>query len=219
VSQPSHEICTDPVAQDRSQPARGRGVPPASNLNGRNLLSLAVLGEEVLGVLRHALDDVGQSRLANVAAQLDGVSGRGASAEQVGGETGNVGAGHGGAVELLGAAAGHGGLDADARGEDVDKAAEVGEVGQGVGLVGGTYGAGRFLGGWRVVGGVSGVVAGGYGKEVAGADDGGGSLVDRGGEATTQRHVDNNSVGAVLLRGVLHDKIHTGNDTSARCSC
>ncbi len=114
-----------------------------------------------------------------------------------------------------GLATGPGGLDVRAGGEDIDERAEVGEVREGIGLVGSADRADGGLRGGRGVGGVLGVVASGDGHEVAGAHDAGGGVVDRRRDTATEGQVDDDTLGAVAARSVADDEVHTGDDTRA----
>lgn len=140
-------------------------------------LSLAVLDDGVDGVVRDAADGALLSLRGNVLAEaLD----RLAQTKEVGGDTGDVGRSHGGTRDGVGLTAGPGRLDVGARGEDIDERSVVGEVGEGVSVVGSTNSAdGRLRGGGRV-GGVLGLVAGGDSHEVTGAHDIRGRIVDGG---------------------------------------
>lgn len=185
----------------------------AANLEaaeGGAVATLGVVDEQVLGVAGDARDGVLESVLGDVLAQAAGLL---AEAEEVGADAGDVGRRHRGAADLVGLAAGPGGGDVRAGREDVDDAAEVGVGGQGVVDGSGANSAGGRLGGGGVAGGVGAVIAGGDGEEEAGLDDLGGGGVHGIGLATTQRHVDDNTLGARLAGAVLGDELHTGNDT------
>lgn len=184
---------------------------PKANQILKNLL-VAVVDEQVGGAGGSTGDGAGEGRVGNGGAEAGG---GGAVAEEVGSETSNVGGGHGGTVIGVGAAAGDGGLDVNTGGEDVDEGSVVGEAGEAIAGVGGTDGAGLGGRGRGEGGGIGGRVTGSDGEEEAGVGDGVSGIVDGLGEATAERHVHDNTVGAALAGSVGDDELHTGNDTSA----
>lgn len=128
--------------------------------------------------------------------------------EVVGQETSNVGRGHGGTRDgvdgVLGADPG--GLDAQARGEDVSALSVVGEVGTAV-IEGRSADGNRLRGSSRgVVASIGVVVTGSDGEVDTGLDGGIDGSVKSRGLATTKRHVGDGALEALSLAvlGLLH---------------
>lgn len=196
----NHQLITGDLSRIASEPNRlSRGVA----VEGKVVDSAAGdAGELVLG--RGALD-VGAELSGGLPAE---------EGEEVGTETSDVGAGHGGTRDGAGGGGGAdpGGEDVGAGSEDVDDGAVVGEAGAGKVGGGGTDSAGEGLVGGGGALGVGVLVAGGDGEEVAGVDDGTGSRVDGAGGAAAKRHVDDGAVGAGAGPGVSDDKVHASDD-------
>jgi hypothetical protein len=104
------------------------------------------------------------------------------------------------------------GQDTASRRKDVDEAAVVGVVGDGVGAVGGTHGADGGLGGRGEGAGIGGAITGGDGEEDAAGDEVGGGSVDGGRVGSAQGHVGKGAVRAPAAGGVSRDVVDAGND-------
>lgn len=115
-----------------------------------------------------------------------------------------------------GAAANPGGQDVAARGKDVDKVAVVGVRGAGISRGGSADSADGGLRSRGVVGSVGAVVAGSDTEEDVVADERGSSAVDSSRVATAQRHVGNDTLGAVAVAGVGGDVVDAGDDARVR---
>lgn len=208
----NHPIIGSVLSQSCSHPQTCSLVPKSQAVSH---LLVAVVDQEVGGVGGDTGDDTLESARRDVLAKAGGAL---AKAEEVGGDTSNMGRGHGSTRDGVGLAVGPGGGDVGTGGKDIDTSAEVGVVGKDIIDVSGTDSAGRSLRSRRRGRGIGGGVAGGDGKEEAGAGDGGSGRVDSSGGAATERHVDNNTVGAVLRRSIIDDELHTGNDTGVGAS-
>ena len=170
-----------------------------------------VVDELVNGTAGQAGDSTSGSLASNVLAKA--VS-RLAKAEEVGSKTDNVGSGHGGTRDGVDTTVGPVRLDVSSGSEDIDAGAVVGVVGEGVIDVGSTNSASGLLGSGGGGGGIGALVTGGNTQEGAGGDNVGSGSVDSSGGTTTERHVHDNTVGAVLATLVGDDKVHTLDDTA-----
>lgn len=133
--------------------------------------------------------------------------------KEVSGKTSDMGRSHRGTRDGVGLAVGPGAKDIGTGSEDINDRAEVGVVGESVVLSGGTDSAGALLGSRRGSRGILAVVTGCDSEEETGINDGLGSLVDGIGGLTAERHVDNDTVGAVLILGVTRNEVHTSDDS------
>lgn len=174
-----------------------------------------VVDEEVGGVRRNARDDAVKGVAGDVVAQAIDAN---TETKEVGGNTSNVGGGHGGTRDGVGLATGPGAGDVGTGGKNIDQAAEVGVVGEGVVNLGSTNGAGRGLGSRGGGRGVSTLVTGSNSQEDAGVDNSGSGRVHGARGAATERHVDNNAVGAALRGSIVDDKLHTSDDARVGAS-
>lgn len=190
-----------------------------------------VPGEEVGGALGHVGEGILSGDLEKVVLELLGGDGSkrvlrvggGLERKVVGQETSDMGRGHGSAGDGVGGvlAADPGGKNAETGGEDISALAVVGEVGTAVINARGTDRDGLGSSSWRVVAGISVVVAGGDGEVNADRDGGVHSVIESLGLATTKRHVGDGALEALalailgLLDGLdvrLGSPLHTGDD-------
>lgn len=190
-----------------------QGELASYNAAARNLSSV-VVGEEVGGTRADAGDAVGQTKSLDA-----GSDGRGAretlNTHEVGSETSNVGAGHGGTRDGVGGSVGAdpGREDGRAGGEDVNGGSVVGERGAGVGGGGGTDGDGRGLRSRGVVGGGGVIVTSSNNEGHASVDGSGDSGVDGRGLATTERHAGDGLGALALVPGSVGGPLDTRDDT------
>lgn len=115
-----------------------------------------------------------------------------------------------------GAAADPGGQNVGTRGKDVNKVSVVGVRRAGISSGRSTDSANARGRGRGVVGGAGTVVAGSDAEEDIVADERRSSVVDSSRVATAERHIGDNTVGAVARAGVRSDKVDSGNDTRVR---
>lgn len=193
--------------------------------------SATVPDEQVGGVSRDVSQGADGGDSKQVRLELGGGDGSnrvlgvgiGLQRQVVGQETADVGRGHGGTRDGVdgSVAADPGGLDVQARGEDVSALAVVGEVGTAVINGGGTDGDGVGSSSGRVVASISVVVAGGNSKVQTSVDSGVDGSIERSGLATAQGHVGNRALEALalallgssnLLNVALSSELDAGND-------
>jgi hypothetical protein len=124
-----------------------------------------------------------------------------------------VGSSHRGTRDGVGTAVEPCGQDGDTGGEDVDDGAVVGERSKFVRAVGGTDGEDSGLGCRGRSSSIDSLVTGGNSEEDTSSDGVGGSGVDRGGLATSERHGAYGTIGAAAGLCVVGDVVDTGNDT------
>lgn len=136
-------------------------------------------------------------------------------AEEVGSETGDVGAGHRGTGDSIspGGAANPGGQNVLARGKGIDDRAVVAEGGPGISVGSSTNSEGGGLGSGGGVCGIRVLVSGGNGKEETSGDSVGGSGVYGSGLAATEGHVGDGALGAATGLLIVGSEVDTGNDT------
>lgn len=127
---------------------------------------------------------------------------------------------HGGARVGASGAAREGAENTDTGRVDIEQSAVVGEARDSVAGIGRTNGAGGLGGRRRDAGDVDGVakdiaVAGSDSEEDAGRSEGVSGVIHGLREPAAERHVDNDSVGAISAGGIIDNVIHAGNDIGA----
>lgn len=175
-----------------------------------DLRTVAVVDKDVGGAGTGGGDLAGLGVRDDAGTDLGG-GGKTVLGDEVGGETSNMGRGHGGTRERSGGGVRGvvSGEDGGARGEDVEGRTVVGVRGTGISGGGGTDGDGVGGRGGGVVGGVGVGVTGGDNEGDTGGDGGGDGVVQGGGVRTTERHVGN----SLLAGGVGGNPVDTLNDT------